>query len=102
MLSTAAMRNVAATPSQLSTLVISGWTVIPSPPICQPPANPSAAEAEGYAALPPTQQRLHRDFEFKNFEQAWGFMSRCALAAEKLNVSSRELFWMLSRCLILV
>ncbi len=28
---------------------------------------------------------LHRRFEFKDFVQAWGFMSSCALAAEKLD-----------------
>jgi 4a-hydroxytetrahydrobiopterin dehydratase len=26
---------------------------------------------------------LHKVFEFKNFSEAWGFMSRCALIAEK-------------------
>ena len=45
----------------------------------------------------PTQQLLHRDFKFKDFGQAWGFMSRVALAAEKLNVSSeaeeRSIWW---------
>ena len=29
--------------------------------------------------------RLHREFKFKNFVEAWGFMSRVALLAEKMN-----------------
>lgn len=28
---------------------------------------------------------LHKTFQFKNFSQAWAFMSRVALAAEKQN-----------------
>jgi 4a-hydroxytetrahydrobiopterin dehydratase len=30
-----------------------------------------------------TDQRLHRTFTFKDFSEAWGFMNRVALAAEK-------------------
>ena len=29
--------------------------------------------------------KLHREFKFKNFVEAWGFMSRVALLAEKMN-----------------
>jgi 4a-hydroxytetrahydrobiopterin dehydratase len=29
--------------------------------------------------------RLHREFTFANFSEAWAFMSRVALAAEKAN-----------------
>ncbi len=29
--------------------------------------------------------KLHRQFEFKTFVEAWGFMSRVALLAEKMN-----------------
>ncbi len=29
--------------------------------------------------------KLHRELEFRNFGEAWGFMSRVALIAEKLN-----------------
>jgi len=29
--------------------------------------------------------KLHREFTFKDFSQAWAFMSRVALLAEKLN-----------------
>lgn len=29
--------------------------------------------------------KLHREFKFENFVQAWGFMSRCALVAEAMN-----------------
>ncbi len=29
--------------------------------------------------------KLHREFKFKNFVEAWGFMSLVALLAEKMN-----------------
>ena len=29
--------------------------------------------------------KLHKDFTFKNFSEAWAFMSRVALLAEKAN-----------------
>ncbi len=29
--------------------------------------------------------KLHRDFEFADFSSAWGFMSRAALIAEKMD-----------------
>jgi 4a-hydroxytetrahydrobiopterin dehydratase len=29
--------------------------------------------------------KLHREFSFKDFVAAWGFMSSCALAAEAMN-----------------
>jgi 4a-hydroxytetrahydrobiopterin dehydratase len=29
--------------------------------------------------------KLHREFRFKDFNEAFGFMSRCALAAEAMN-----------------
>jgi 4a-hydroxytetrahydrobiopterin dehydratase len=28
---------------------------------------------------------IHKSFKFKNFSEAWAFMSRCALYAEKIN-----------------
>ena len=28
---------------------------------------------------------LYKKFVFKNFNEAWGFMSRCAMLAEKIN-----------------
>ncbi len=33
----------------------------------------------------PRDRKLHREFKFKNFVEAWGFMSRIALRAEKMN-----------------
>jgi 4a-hydroxytetrahydrobiopterin dehydratase len=30
-------------------------------------------------------EKLHREFRFANFSEAFGFMSRAALAAEKMN-----------------
>ena len=44
--------------------------------------------AEAVASLDGWQLRdgkLHREFKFKNFVEAWGFMSRVALLAEKRN-----------------
>ncbi|MCH8853706.1 MAG: 4a-hydroxytetrahydrobiopterin dehydratase [Planctomycetes bacterium] len=29
--------------------------------------------------------KLHREFKFRDFVEAWGFMSRVALVAEKMN-----------------
>jgi 4a-hydroxytetrahydrobiopterin dehydratase len=31
------------------------------------------------------EKAIRRDFKFKNFNEAWGFMTRVALLAEKLN-----------------
>jgi 4a-hydroxytetrahydrobiopterin dehydratase len=31
------------------------------------------------------QGKLHREFKFADFSEAWGFMSRVALAAEAMN-----------------
>ena len=33
----------------------------------------------------PGKSAIHKTFTFKSFSEAWGFMSRCALLAEKLN-----------------
>ena len=44
--------------------------------------------AEAVASLDGWELRdgkLHREFKFKNFVEAWGFMSRIALLAEKMN-----------------
>jgi 4a-hydroxytetrahydrobiopterin dehydratase len=38
----------------------------------------------GWAAVP-GQDAIRKIWKFKNFSEAWGFMTRCALAAEKLN-----------------
>jgi len=50
----------------------------------------AAARAEALAELAgwqPVEGRdaLAKGFKFKNFSQAWGFMTRVALAAEKLD-----------------
>ena len=34
-------------------------------------------------ALRPDGKAIQKTFTFKNFNEAWGFMSRCALVAEK-------------------
>lgn len=33
----------------------------------------------------PQRDAIKKTFKFKNFNAAWGFMSRCALLAEKMN-----------------
>lgn len=38
----------------------------------------------GWAAVP-GKDAIRKIWKFKNFSEAWGFMSRAALAAEKLN-----------------
>lgn len=38
----------------------------------------------GWAAVP-DRDAIRKLLKFKNFSEAWGFMSRAALAAEKLN-----------------
>lgn len=40
------------------------------------------AEYEGWSLR---EGKLHRSFEFRNFIEAFGFMTRVALVAEKLN-----------------
>ncbi|HEY9561636.1 MAG TPA: 4a-hydroxytetrahydrobiopterin dehydratase [Anseongella sp.] len=32
-----------------------------------------------------SENKLYRHFEFKDFNEAWGFMNRVALVAEKMN-----------------
>ncbi|NHB76501.1 4a-hydroxytetrahydrobiopterin dehydratase [Rhodobacter calidifons] len=44
---------------------------------------PPLAET-GWAAVP-GRDAIRKVWKFRNFSQAWGFMSRAALAAEKLN-----------------
>jgi 4a-hydroxytetrahydrobiopterin dehydratase len=36
-------------------------------------------------ALAPDRDAIRREFKFKDFNQAWGFMTRVALAAEKMD-----------------
>jgi 4a-hydroxytetrahydrobiopterin dehydratase len=53
-----------------------------------PPKLSEAQIAEELAKLPGWSVRdgkLHREFTFKNFQQAWSFMSAVALAAEKMD-----------------
>ncbi|MFN3605605.1 MAG: 4a-hydroxytetrahydrobiopterin dehydratase [Cypionkella sp.] len=47
----------------------------------------AALPALGAAGWGATQGRdaIRKVWKFKNFSEAWGFMSRCALAAEALN-----------------
>ena len=47
----------------------------------QPPLT--QAERDALAAWDISGTALHRDFVFRDFSQAWGFMSRVALLAEQ-------------------
>ena len=49
-----------------------------------------SARAEALAGLPnwanvEDRDAIQRTFEFRNFNEAFGFMARCALVAEKMN-----------------
>jgi len=44
-----------------------------------------AAELRKLSGWSVVKGTLHRDFEFKDFSEAFGFMSRVALAAEKMD-----------------
>ena len=49
---------------------------------------PEAEITAALAGLPGWSYRegkLHREFKFANFVEAWGFMSSCALVAEAMN-----------------
>jgi 4a-hydroxytetrahydrobiopterin dehydratase len=43
-----------------------------------------ALGVSGWGAVP-DRDALRKIWKFRNFSEAWAFMSRCALAAEKLN-----------------
>lgn len=48
----------------------------------------SSQVSEALATLPGWELRdgkFHRELKFKNFVEAWGFMSRAALLAERMN-----------------
>lgn len=73
--SNAALRKTPATPSSLSSLSSSGWTLT------------ETNSTSGHGEVEQVRSTLSQEFLFKDFSQAWGFMSRVALQAEKLNVS---------------
>lgn len=47
-------------------------------------ASLPALEETGWGAVP-GRDAIRKIWKFRNFSEAWGFMSRAALAAEKLN-----------------
>ena len=53
------------------------------------PARIGATEAlkrlPGWSALPGDRDAIHRTFKFKDFNAAFGFMTRAAIMAEKLD-----------------
>ncbi|GAA5831618.1 hypothetical protein JCM3766R1_004954 [Sporobolomyces carnicolor] len=71
--SNAALRRTRASPAALSSLATSGWTL----------SEPSTSSVHG--EVESNRSTLAREYSFKDFGQAWGFMSRVALQAEKLN-----------------
>jgi len=48
-------------------------------------AQAALTQLPGWAAAPGDRDAIVRTFTFKDFNAAWGFMSRVALAAEKLD-----------------
>ncbi len=46
--------------------------------------NKSLADLQGWARMN-DKHALQKNFKFKDFNQAWSFMSRCALLAEKMD-----------------
>lgn len=44
----------------------------------------AVAELKGWADVP-GHDAIHKTFRFKNFREAWGFMSEVALVAEKMD-----------------
>ena len=46
--------------------------------------NNALQELEGWEKVE-GKDAIFKSFKFKNFNEAWGFMNRCALVAEKMN-----------------
>jgi 4a-hydroxytetrahydrobiopterin dehydratase len=46
--------------------------------------NKSLADLQGWTRMS-DKHALQKNFKFKDFNQAWSFMSRCALLAEKMD-----------------
>jgi len=44
-----------------------------------------SSAVDGLAGWTIENGKLHREFAFPDFSTAWGFMSRCALVAEKMD-----------------
>lgn len=95
-------RKSPPTPASLHALRLSGWDLIEIPTVITPVSTPvlpvdatnipseildSKSTTKGETVGAEQVVRLKRSFAFKDFSQAWGFMNRVALVAEKLNVS---------------
>ncbi len=48
-------------------------------------AAAAVSEAPGWSVLPGERDALHRTFKFADFNEAFGFMTRAAIMAEKLD-----------------
>jgi 4a-hydroxytetrahydrobiopterin dehydratase len=64
------LRKLPPPPDALEALIASGWKL----------DRNTSPDNEGSG-------KLSREYKFRDFSEAWGFMSRVALASEKLNVS---------------
>jgi 4a-hydroxytetrahydrobiopterin dehydratase len=65
-----------------------GWTAVAKEGFVSRqklPETEITAELAGLAGWSYRGGKLHREFTFENFVQAWGFMSSCALVAEAMN-----------------
>ena len=48
-------------------------------------AATAVAEVSGWSVLPGERDAIHRTFKFADFNEAFGFMTRVAIMAEKLD-----------------
>ena len=54
-------------------------------PLSHQQIRDALAELNGWEHLPTAPDTLKKEFKFKTFTQAWGFMNQVALIAEKID-----------------
>lgn len=62
------------------------WTRV----VVGPSATESSARLPSPEAPTSSSEKLHKEFKFRNFKEAWSFMGIVADKAEELNVRERE------------